>query len=1086
MARLLLRERAAGSGSAWAPLLRVLSAAQCPWTWPASGRCCLAGTELAPVLWAKLVRLDTEYEKLPREFRTGRAEYREVCALVSATINPWFGGSIVPFNCTLNYSSAPPNVRFESDEGGRAVIGRALRTVQAGEELTQEYADSQADLIYRYGFADPAPSAGPGLRGRQRGGPPTGDVVSISVAQVVAGCSDGLLEPRRRAPAEREQLGAEALRLAGALAPCPWDGLGHELTAELAAAAEAYDDGPRAGAAPAGAKKRRRAALAPEDAAAAALVGAVTAAGEPERRELRSAARGARRGGDPWPALLAVAGRRRGAVARAREAAAAAVRLRLGPGDAVGRGPLPPTPDRLRALDEAEDAAVPSTGTDRPAAAGLMAQHLRCWAMSPAAAGLMAQHLRSVESRILHDAARVLRADATSRGTCAAVVVLCATRASAAMAGRGGPLARGRLLPALLLLAPGPHGAPRAAGAAAAEGGGCPPGAELDAVEERLHVSAVPFTRSPREFLARFEFDVRAPLSQAFRAGQFDVFPKPVGKLLNARPALAGFEAVLTQGRWKSDQWGPPPREFRPPGALLVAATNSSGAESEQVWQSLVAALGGWLCASFEGMDPDHPSLSWVRPLGVPWAEPGSRLQFATLPYEPVCTENLTPWLKLLPCGRHRGLAALLDPLEVAASPLKSLSLVASVSESSQHVQLRASLDVVLPLQSGRGLAAWSGEREFLQCPAAASTRVLVRVSGGRGNAAWDRFVGKAAEAIDTPDGGATLVFPAGDFSELDGSDELLLGGDAGPAPWVLARRERSEGLSVMRDVLSQEGRSERTHGRYLLRFANGADGGDGVARSVRFMDQLPFFIRPLWHTFLVTVERPGSEPEHLRGLAAMRRLDLRFVPSEGSPVPTEVFLTATIPPGGTVSVTLDVLKDFIRNREFSYACEKGFDVSSAAWLELAGPLGASGQNASVGAGDILRFGPAGQEQWQLRFTEGLLILVPMPDFSMPFNVVALTSTVLTFFFGSVFRITAAGKVPHWVLKKPAKPVNKKLQMLKRLLMVALIGGLYVLNGTDEKQLKEFRKTLPEEALLLADLLDGVKLLLDRLFGAGH
>ena len=25
------------------------------------------------------------------------------------------------------------------------------------------------------------------------------------------------------------------------------------------------------------------------------------------------------------------------------------------------------------------------------------------------------------------------------------------------------------------------------------------------------------------------------------------------------------------------------------------------------------------------------------------------------MPYEPVCTENLTPWLKLLPCGQDLG-----------------------------------------------------------------------------------------------------------------------------------------------------------------------------------------------------------------------------------------------------------------------------------------------------------------------------------------------------------------------------------------------------------------------------------------------
>ena len=33
--------------------------------------------------------------------------------------------------------------------------------------------------------------------------------------------------------------------------------------------------------------------------------------------------------------------------------------------------------------------------------------------------------------------------------------------------------------------------------------------------------------------------------------------------------------------------------------------------------------------------------------------------RFASVPNEIVCTENLTPWIKLLPCGKHRGLGKL-------------------------------------------------------------------------------------------------------------------------------------------------------------------------------------------------------------------------------------------------------------------------------------------------------------------------------------------------------------------------------------------------------------------------------------------
>ena len=38
-------------------------------------------------------------------------------------------------------------------------------------------------------------------------------------------------------------------------------------------------------------------------------------------------------------------------------------------------------------------------------------------------------------------------------------------------------------------------------------------------------------------------------------------------------------------------------------------------------------------------------------------------------------------------------------------------------------------------------------------------------------------------------------------------------------------------------------------------------------------------------------------------------------------------------------------------------------------------------------------------------YTDGLLVLLPFPDMSMPFNVIAFTSTVIAFLFGSLFNL---------------------------------------------------------------------------------
>jgi len=44
--------------------------------------------------------------------------------------------------------------------------------------------------------------------------------------------------------------------------------------------------------------------------------------------------------------------------------------------------------------------------------------------------------------------------------------------------------------------------------------------------------------------------------------------------------------------------------------------------------------------------------------------------------------------------------------------------------------------------------------------------------------------------------------------------------------------------------------------------------------------------------------------------------------------------------------------------------------------------------------------------------------MVPMPDFSMPFNVLALASTAITLYFGGIFREMGSKRKPHWSVLK--------------------------------------------------------------------
>ena len=106
----------------------------------------------------------------------------------------------------------------------------------------------------------------------------------------------------------------------------------------------------------------------------------------------------------------------------------------------------------------------------------------------------------------------------------------------------------------------------------------------------------------------------------------------------------------------------------------------------EKQWQGLTNGLAGLFCASLGALNEkrtirphfafkprgDLPSGRYLRQklarrytddrisLGVPHS-----LFYAPLPSESVCTENLTPFLKLLPCKSSSGIAMLLNPYRV-------------------------------------------------------------------------------------------------------------------------------------------------------------------------------------------------------------------------------------------------------------------------------------------------------------------------------------------------------------------------------------------------------------------------------------
>lgn len=176
----------------------------------------------------------------------------------------------------------------------------------------------------------------------------------------------------------------------------------------------------------------------------------------------------------------------------------------------------------------------------------------------------------------------------------------------------------------------------------------------------------------------------------------------------------------LNSGRWRYKSWGSPVTTLNDrvdyhhaqpePGAVRLGDTvhtkasgtgkvrlgeESVGAGAElwarfdrrdkrepsgQRWKGLTSALAGLFCTSLDALDErqtvqPHYAYSSSTSSSSAAAFNTSQVVHALLPTENVCTENLTPFLKLLPCKHSAGLASLLNPLSLFGANFHGLAV---------------------------------------------------------------------------------------------------------------------------------------------------------------------------------------------------------------------------------------------------------------------------------------------------------------------------------------------------------------------------------------------------------------------------
>ena len=555
-------------------------------------------------------------------------------------------------------------------------------------------------------------------------------------------------------------------------------------------------------------------------------------------------------------------------------------------------------------------------------------------------------------------------------------------------------------------------------------------------------------------FVAHFKQE--APLS----ATHFETFPKAMAQIARAS-RVAEFELSFTQGRWDTPRWGRAPLGHRPIGAELWASFHTPDspdvdveAATDASWNNLTSLLGGQLCASLGRLDRAEivvaPKLAFH-----PWDGTASAVvsdrprRHGSLPAEAVCTENLTPWLKFLPCRDQSGVASLLRSRTTLFGS-RYVSFDAHVvatrgpDDRAWTLELTQSLTAVLdrrPEQTPINLATLLGLGEgggVEGACAAATTSVAHAEFGPHASvAAASDVAGEPRAHTAVVDSGiremAYVALRTWDLTAMT-SKKRTRGEsqNSNPTPRFDLRVSTRDVGAAPRAPLP--GYTPELHAERFVTGTGNHRGGlvvelrrPDVARvrrriRARLFQALPWYVRVFAHT--LSVEFDGKRVPtavdaggNRTGAHAAAVEGLRWVPPEDRTRPSTLEMQLSVPAETTtVRVSVNFEKAFLRLNEFPPDANRGFDLPSAL-VSLPPPkvlifdrnIEGKPALASPLLDAMERLRGGGSERV---YVGGPLLTLPTPDFSMPFNVITMVCTALSLLSGSL--LATLTKRPGW------------------------------------------------------------------------
>ncbi|KAL4247935.1 GPI transamidase component PIG-T [Abortiporus biennis] len=471
----------------------------------------------------------------------------------------------------------------------------------------------------------------------------------------------------------------------------------------------------------------------------------------------------------------------------------------------------------------------------------------------------------------------------------------------------------------------------------------------------------------------------------------YTLFPLTLGQILREY-AVTELHLTLNAGKWDYDRWGYPEEEGVGTGAELWAWMGESSAQSvDQRWSGLRNALSGLFCASIGSLDEQRttsPDFTFQPKGYLPEWSSSHQIRHGTLPSEHVCTENLTPFLKLLPCKSVSGIATLLNPHKLFDADWHGLGVHVRYLHD-VGIEVRLSFQTVAdPIRySFVGKRDWSLRSLFdraieRSCPVATTSEVRLQLpaestaqispdpsSLDNGYATFD--ISKVAKPLNI-----AMVWP----DEL--KFEYPLTSTPEPLTHISVHRTL-KGYSQSRGVLSIDVTNNMP-----------------ITIQTSYLESMPWLLQFYLHSLKL----------YYNGVS---RDDLISIVSYTPPVPhsrpTLLQAVLTIPGNSTLHLTLDVIKPFLRYTEHPPDAQRGWDLPPAIFIPLLPSQASGSPNGTAMSINGMEENKVFPNRNRIRphkiYTPILLVDPATPDFSMPYNVIIMSCTLIALIFGSVFNL---------------------------------------------------------------------------------